>query len=658
MNRFLAGPILLLVSFAPVLPTVAAEKTSPERAFAELKLYDAQGHPWRAAQEDWAGAKRRVQEDAHWSAWLKRERTTVDAWAAHHQDHVEWAAGWSHDGVSPKDGSRVIWTDKIPRQDVTFLASPSDSQIEITDKLFAWWVVTFRGKHADMMVRAAELYRLTGDEHYATWAAGQMDLYADNLARWKMLPTAKGARLYWQTLTEASNLVKYADVVRLLEGYVVPERREHWRKAFFLPEVELLNATHHDIHNIATWQRCAVAQVALLFRDDAMWREALDGRYGLREQIAKGITGDSLWYEQSLGYNNFVVAAVRTLFTAAGIEGRAAELAAEMAATENLMLAPTYLRFPNGELPNPADSNGIPTAPNREVFADNYRIFPTVIGLTEAAQHRDWDSLLDPPPPAPGPVVLPVVASRNLEATRMALLVSGRWQVFLHYGQLARSHTQHEALNYSAFYGDTDITHDTGTVGYGSPLHKDYYTRGLNHNVPLVNGEGETPPQAGELLAYSAETATVSVAQPHYSAGASARRTLHIDGDALVDTATIESTQGPQSLGLALNVQGHARLPAAFTGDANFVQNRPSAFRYWRDVTGATFHDRAELGVVYGATTMHVVITAPGEFKLWHGSTPDVPPKRRESFYLELTTPATGATFTTTLKPTATAGGE
>jgi hypothetical protein len=36
---------------------------------------------------------------------------------------------------------------------------------------------------------------------------------------------------------------------------------------------------------------------------------------------------------------------------------------------------------------------------------------------------------------------------------------------------------------------------------------------------------------------------------------------------------------------------------------------------------------------------------------LWHGSSPDVPPKRRESFYLELTSPATTATFTTTFSP-------
>jgi hypothetical protein len=258
--------------------------------------------------------------------------------------------------------------------------------------------------------------------------------------------------------------VKFTDTVRLLGDSVSADHRQQWRTKFFDPEVAALNATHHDIHNIATWQRCAVAQVALLFNDEPMWRQAIDGEFGLRQQMAEGITSDYLWYEQSLGYNNFVVSAVRTLFTTAGIYGRAAELASEMATAENLLLAPTFLRFPNGQLPNPADSGGIPTAPNREAFGESYRIFPTVIGLTEAMKHRDWNTLLDPPIAPPRAETLPAVTSRNLESSRMALLKSGPWQVFLHYGQLTRSHTQSEALNYSAFYEDTDITHDPGTV--------------------------------------------------------------------------------------------------------------------------------------------------------------------------------------------------
>jgi hypothetical protein len=235
----------------------------------------------------------------------------------------------------------------------------------------------------------------------------------------------------------------------------------------------------------------------------------------------------------------------------------------------------------------------------------------------------------------------------------MALLKSGPWQVFFHYGQLTRSHTQAEALNYSAYFGRTDVTHDTGTVGYGSPLHKGYYTRGANHNVPLVNGEGEdTMPQPGELLAYVENPARVSAAQPNYRQDARAACTLEIKGDTLIDTSTIECKRQAAQLGFTLHVQGKARLPGSFVAAKEFAAGRAAPFTRWRDVRGATFHDRAEFDVDYAqGVVLHVTLTAPGEFKLWHGSTPDAPPKRRESFYVELTAPAKAATFTTTFAP-------
>lgn len=642
----------LVFCFVAVSAAVASAapfpKSEPEKQFAEIKVFDADGHPWRAASEDWAGAKQRVATDPAWTKWLASERLTVDRWMEKHQDRVEWIAGWSHDGVSPKDGSALTWTEKIPGEETEFFSSPSDPKVVITPKLKAWWVVSFRDRHVDMLPRAARLWRLTGGDRYAQWVGKQMDFYADNLLKWEPVRPEQGARLFWQTLTEATNLVKFTEAVRVLGDHVPAEQRARWRKTFFLPEVAVLNKNFQSIHNIATWQRSAVAQVALLFGDEPMWREAIDGKFGLRRQMAEGITSDYLWYEQSLGYNSYVVSAVNTLFTAAGLYGRADELATEMATAENLMLATLYLRFPNGQLPNPADNKGIPTAPNRATYAANYRVFPTTLGLAEAAGRRDWDTLLDPPPGSPRPFTPPAVTSRSFESSRMALIKSGPWQVFLHYGQLTKSHAQAEALNYSAFYGDTDVTHDPGVVGYGSPLYKGYYQRGLAHNVPLVNGEGQTPIDRGELVSFS--NASVVAAQPHFQKNAAARRRLVIEDDRLIDTATVETTAGtPQKLGLAVHVQGKVRLPDTFTVDTNFAQDRPEPFGYWKDVRSATYRDHAEFDVTYGTRVLRVRIATPGNFTVWHGGSPDVPPQRRESFYVE--TVGQGATFTTTFEP-------
>ncbi len=652
-----------MVSGASAVPY---PKTDPKKAFPELKVYDKEGIPYRSAQEDWEGARELVQQDPAWAEWLSQEQATVDAWMKRHHDRVTWIGGWSNNFVSPKDGSKLTWTEAIPGEEVDHFSSPSDPHVEITDKLKAAWVRIWREHHAGMMERAARLYRLTNDQHYASWAADQLDFYTTHYLEWE--PQRQGARLFWQSLTEGVNLITYAQTVRLLGDYVEPSRRQFWHEDFFVPEVAVLNENFPKILNITCWLRGAAAQVALVFDDEKMWKEAIDGPFGIRQQVAEGITSDYLWFEQSLGYNSYVVSALASLFETAGLFGRTDELSLEMATVENLMLASTYLRFPTGQLPTPSDTKGQLYAPDKESFASHYRVFPTTIGLKEAQKERNWDTLLDPPPLPEGPVELPPVTSRNFESSRMAVIKDGAWQVFFHYGQPpVKSHLQAEVLNYSAFYGETDITHDPGTVGYGSPLHKYYYTRGLNHNVPLVNGEGqEQPPKgrkpdpftetrAGELIDFSSSPARVSAAHPVYRRDTKAQRELRIEGDKLIDVTQVEvHSDQPQQLGLVLHVQGAVKLPNSFVPDSDFSSGRPPAFGYWKEITSAEYENEVSFDVEYRMITKRISFsvaspTGPATFRVWHGSSPDMPPGRREAFYLE--TSGTAATFTTAFTP-------
>ncbi|MDR1281147.1 MAG: heparinase II/III-family protein, partial [Opitutaceae bacterium] len=268
--------------------------------------------------------------------------------------------------------------------------------------------------------------------------------------------------------------------------------------------------------------------------------------------------------------------------------------------------------------------------------------------------------------PGEAPPELPPVTTRNLDTTRFALLKDGPWQVFFHYGQVNRSHSQAEALNWSASFDGHDVTHDPGTVGYGSPMHQGYYRRGLNHNIPLVNGEGQQPWHPGELLAFDATPGRVSAtaSQPHYRPGeATARRTLRIEGDKLIDETTVTLVNADPAavatLGLALHLQGTPRLPASFVpvSDKTFTRNRPPVFGYWSDIRAATFENEAAFDVTFPATettktrTLRIRISTPGKFTLWQGTSPDYPPNRRAGFYIEKAEPAREATFITELAP-------
>lgn len=638
---------------APELTRVF-DKPDPAHAFAAAKIYSPDGSVWRKPVEDWEGARRRVAGDPAWAQWLAQEKAQTDAWMARSHDHAEWVAGWGHEFVSPKDGSFLTFTPDVPGVDVKFLRSPSDPHVEITPKIFRAWVVDFRASNMAMVERAARLWRLTGDPKDADWAAAQLDFYARNRLKWPIQDRFYGpSQLFGQPLDEAVCLIKLTDAARLIWERTSPGRRQYWIDNFFEPEARLMNQSTRENPNIGCWLRSASGQIALFCGDQPLWRWVLDGPWGVRQQMTRGVTSDYLWFEQSMGYNEYMVQALTSFFLAAAQHGHGPEVAREMEIFENLALAPDLLRFPNGGLPNFADGTYQRHVPFTNLLLGFYRVLPTARGVAAARETHNWDTLIDPPQGPPVPISpLPPVTTRNFESTRFAILRAGGWQVFFHYGQLTGSHAQAGALDFEAYYGDTDVSHVPWTVGYGSPLHHGYYTRGLNHNVPLINGEGEIPAHPGVLRVFDAARASVEADQPDYRTDASAGRALRIDGSRLVDRASIAAKAGvPQLLGLALHLQGRVILPAAFAPVADFATGRPLPFSYWREVKVATCRDQASFEVRYASgLVLRVAVSTPGEFRVFHAEVPDAPPPARsEAFYVEKF--GASAIFTTEFTP-------
>ncbi len=642
--------LITLAAFLAVGAVTLSTRERAEQYLSELKIY-TDGSPLRRPVEDWDGARRRVSSDPNWDRWLNERKAQIDDWMATRRDHVDWVAGWYHDFVSPKDGSFLVWTPDEPRQRT--LRSRSGASVELTPELHAAWVYGFRVRHADNIQQAAMLYRLTNERGYADWVRRQLDFYSDNYTKWP-LHTEKGkARLMYQSLDEAVMTARLVNAARLLDTFVGAETRQRWYEKLFKPTADLLDEGQQRIHNIACWHRSTVGQIAIYFKDDAMLERALDGPYGIRKQLEQGVTGDYLWYEQSLSYNSYVVQALAPFFTYAALSGRMNEVRHEMAVLQDLMLSPIALRFPTGRLPTPADTTAAPQrAPNFELLASVYRIFPTPYGLAEAGTKRTWDTLVDPPSHLVQVPPLPEVKSANLEDSRMAVIKKGPWQVYFHYGQLNQSHSQQEALNFEAFYGLTDITHDPGTVGYGSPLHRAYFTTGLAHNVPLINGQGQKKWDRGKFLGFDGYSAWVEAAQPDYRPGVSASRKLEIDGDRLIDTVKVQAEQKAK-IGLVLHLQGEVQAASRlFQADPEFSSRLGiDSFRYWENPRTAYFEnqEKVSLLVKYPELVMKVTFEAPGPFRLTTVTSPDTPPTRRQTLYLE--TPGSDVTFRTTFEP-------
>lgn len=221
--------------------------------------------------------------------------------------------------------------------------------------------------------------------------------------------------------------------------------------------------------------------------------------------------------------------------------------------------------------------------------------------------------------------------SRHLPSSRFAVLRKDGWQVFVHYGQLDRSHAQAEALNYEAHYGDVDVTHDAGTVGYGSPLHTDYYRQGWAHNVPLVDGQGQQGWHEGEVLHFDAQRATIRARQPRYQPQTQVTRTLTIADGKLREETHIATTDGkPHRLGLVLNLQGKATLLEAA------VLREAKPFPYWSDPRQWAAAEVAEIHAVLSGRRFRIRVECQGAMRLVHATVPDTPLQTREALYAEV----------------------
>jgi len=114
-------------------------------------------------------------------------------------------------------------------------------------------------------------------------------------------------------------------------------------------------------------------------------------------------------------------------------------------------------------------------------------------------------------------------------------------------------------------------------------------------------------------------------------------------------------TDRKRRIGLVLHLQGQVELrdDQGFREDPEFGKRfETQSFRYWSDTRTANFTDRASLQVRYPDLVMSVTFEVPGDFTLTHAESPDTPPGRRQTLYLEKT--SSEVVFKTVFEPVST----
>lgn len=611
------------------------------KAFAELKAGRGNFAPAREAREDWLRARQLSDSDPRWKSWVKERTRELDTWMGKPRDKAGRVAGWVHDYVERKTGKLLKWSPK----------DPEPAEEGGREKFHAAWIAYNRIYNIARVQDAARLFRLTGADRYRDWAASQLDFYADAYSGFPLQTWNGRARLMTQSLDEAKHGLILLEAARLLRGSVAEDRRAHWRDRLFLPMAENLRQSSSGDHNIAVWHAVAITLVGLEFGTPALADFGKRDEMGISKLLSRAVSPDYFWHEMTLSYQDYVVEALCQLFIGASLRGRLGEFKRELWIAQNLLIAPVVVRFSNGDAPTLNDSPPRRKTPNLKRWRDSRRVLPTAIGLIEAQGKLGWNNLLDPPEPDPNRTDLPPVVSRRVPGLDGVLIRKGDWQAFLRYGQGARYHAQQESLTYELQYKNVWLLRDSGTVGYGSPLHREYFRRAVAHNVPLVDGDGQQPwPSVGQVDLFDPDGAGITVSHAEYRRKVTASRKLAVIGDEFVDEIRIaRKDRSPKALGFVLNTGCSVSAPGA-EASAGLRLPDTQPFRRWQNWAAFRMPERWTVTLDCQGQRFALQVQGDRDQRVFVGTVPDsTAPYTRNGLYVETT--GSDAVFRVGFKP-------
>jgi len=615
------------------------------QTFPTLKQYN-QGSPLRLAQENWAAAASLVKTSPAWKSWLTSHQAALQGWISVPRERSDMIAGYKHN-LFDANGIPVQWSSNMPEP------SPRGTAF------WGAWVSYVRQNNIIEIQEAARLYRLTSNTAYRDWAIAQLDFYAANYMTWPLQNVNGGlSRMMGTNLDEATTMQYLIDAVRLLEPDLGKMHLKTLHDNLFTPMVNNLLAKNQG-YNIAVWLASAIAEVAVEYGDAALLDTALNGTLGLNSMLKTGVTADYLWYEETFGYNNYVVYGMAPLFILADLKGQSGLLEFAKLAAENMLLSPLQFRFNDGYLPFMGDTTGGRTlAITSWVYQSVVRTLPTTIGLFGRGQ--SWDSLLDPQTTITQQPALPTVNTALFDADRIAVLKNSYWQAFVHYGQITPGHAEYEVPGYELYWQpnsekSTPVAANQGTVSYGSPYHSQYFIQGLAHNVAMVDGNSQdTKPLSGQVDHFDMNVPSITVSAPNYKNGVAVSRTFSMQGKVFDDATSIslKKSNSKRRLGVVFNTECQLSLNGSTLSSAFQPANAPqgTGFSYWSGVMMVSAPAQWNANLVCNGQNFSFQVTSNLPHNVYRATAPAIPlPNTREAIYLELL--GTSANFKIKISP-------
>ncbi len=434
----------------------------------------------------------RLKQDLVWMDRFSITQEDIGSWGAYYQCAVD-SSKLAFDPDSPH-------AHRCPACGRVYSGEPYDS---------SWWNV-MHGRFTGAARSAALLYLLTGEREYTQISRRVLLEYAKYYPGYPQhgnVPYNGPGKLFAQTITEASFLHGVAYTYDMVKETLSSEDRTEIEEQMLQVGLAYLKSHRYpQIHNHEALIDASIGVLALSLGDEHSLQDVLYGPYGLVYQLEQGTLEDGVWFEGSLGYQQFALNAFMAF-----------EVFARHTQWSNLA-NPTYLKLmrgtqkflmEDGTLPALNDCSCAKLTPAADLSTEFGYAWYRDVGLLrllhaayqKADRGKNLNAFLygaDTLPP-----VEPEYPEHYGEPGSGLTVFRGAEQRYLlvKHAPYGGEHDHYDRLSigFSAF--GQQMALDLGTVPYSAPHHYRYFKNTATHNTVTV-GESNQPPQGARARAF------------------------------------------------------------------------------------------------------------------------------------------------------------
>lgn len=572
-------------------------------------------------------------------------------------------ATWNLYYYCPDHGVRLEWD----RQSAKAHRCPVDGHLFTGEPYDGAWWREMNGLNAKGCYQIGLLWQLTGEQRYLEIVSTLLTRYATHYPDYQEhggIPYNGPGKMNAQTLCEANCLLDFALGYDLVSDALTPEQREHIvTRLLRCAAAFLMSHRTPQLHNHEVKINSTVGVIGFILEDEAMLEFAVNGKYGLRWQLEKGLFAEGLWFEGSVHYHFY---ALQGFFAFEKLARNTRWSLLDLPFYRKMLTFPLQILMPDATFPRLNDCiAGQEELDHSHIYEFAWACYKDeyyAAALRHIYRHKprcNIDALLYGEDTLPETQV-ELIPSQHLHAPDCGLTIwrnaGKRRALLIKHTPYGGEHDHYDRLNLTFFNLGEAILPDLGTTGYGAKMHYAYYKNSATHNTLSVNHTNQPPALPVVLHYHQGDHACWldtevdwrktpppldSYTRIEWDSNAwrdirFRRRLLWLD-DAIIDISTVDNPHG-QQLDWTLHLAGKAL--DATGAPATFANHGPLT----------RMHDTTVTPLI-GSQPRHFALSRQkqalwlyGEAMLWQGLAPDNPAVQDIS-YLVLRSDRTRATF-------------